>query len=83
MPGFGQQFEVKRSTAFLGDGIDQSGKVCEVGVGCVFCAAAKAAVKIPVVHAFGQGFVPFPLYVFADFVLGCLQHTVTVLAFDV
>lgn len=83
MAGFGQQFEVKRSLARGGDGINQGGECSEMNLACILGAGAEAAVEIPVIHAFWQGLAPLALHVFSDFVLGRFKNAVAVLAFDV
>ncbi|MNY67735.1 hypothetical protein D3C86_2053770 [compost metagenome] len=50
--------------------------------GGVFLGAAKLAVKVPKISAFGQVAAPLALDVLADFVLDGIQNAVPVLAFN-
>lgn len=83
MTRFGQHFKIKLLAALIGNRIDHLGDGGEMNHDGVFFGRAKAAVKIPEVHAFRQGHAALAFDVFTDLVLGGFEHTVTVFAFDV
>ena len=80
MAGLGKNFDVELRVVSLGCGVDvgsEFGQMDHLGTCRV---SAKLAVEIPEIHTFGQGTAALTLDVFADFMFGCLEQALGVLA---
>ncbi len=80
---FGQQLQVKRIAIVFGYRVNQGGNRSKMHYDRIVRSRAKFAVEVPKIYTRRQWHAPLPFDVFADLVLGGVQHAITIFSFDV
>lgn len=79
----GHDFDVKLIAACAGDCVHRAHQGCKMNHCGIRLGCAEFAVEVPIVHASRQGPAAFAFDVLADVMLGGIEQSIPVLAFDV